>query len=411
MKVNGIIAEYNPFHNGHEYQLSASKEATQADYTIVAMSGNFTQRGTPAILDKYHRAEMALRGGADLILEIPSFYALGSAEYFASGAAAMLDKLGVVDCLCFGSECGDIDALYKIASILAEEPQPYKARLKSKLKQGCSYPNARSLALLEYCPSLSSAMRIFTSPNNILGIEYIKALLRRESPIAPVTIKRSGTGYNDKDLNSPKSSALAIRSAIFSQKSWSSLQEYMPAASYCIMRNTWETHQPIHANDFSLLLHYKLISEMRNGFERYADVSPELSDRIRKNIYRFDNYRGFCDLLKTKDITHTRISRCLMHILLNMEKTALEAYIAQDYVPYARVLGFRRDALPLLSAIKEHSSIPLISKLADAGKVLPDSSLKMLRKDIDISNVYNSVCAHKSGRPMRNEYSTPLVIL
>ena len=412
MQVNGIIAEYNPFHNGHQYHLEESRRITGADYTIIAMSGSFMQRGTPAILNKYARTEMALKNGADLVLEIPSFYACGSAEYFATGAVSMLDKLGVVNRLCFGSECGQEDLLDQIARILIEEPESYKVRLRIKLRQGYSFPTARSLALLEYCPSLSGAIEVFSSPNNILGIEYIKAVLRRASSILPSTTKRIGSDYHDKLMGTHQSSALAIRHAIFSKRDLNLLREQMPENAHEILLRTWEKSVPIHSNDFSLPLHYKLLAEADSGYSQYVDVTSDLSDRIRKNLYGFTNYRGFCDLLKSKDLTYARISRSLMHILLDMKTETLESYKTDlDYVPYARVLGFRKDASPLLSAIKENSSIPMISKLADADKVLSGGALKMLRKDVAISNIYNCVAAHKCRQPMVNEYSTPLVIL
>ncbi len=411
MKVNGIVAEYNPFHNGHKYHLERSKQKNNADYTIIAMSGNFMQRGAPAILNKYTRAEMALESGADLVLEIPSFYAICSAEYFANGAVTMLDKLGIVDTLCFGSECGNEHILGLIANILLEEPDEYKVRLKIKLRQGLSYPLARSQALLEYCPDLSTCMDVFSKSNNILGIEYIKAIRRRNSIITPTTTKRVGADYHDNRLGTFQCSALAIREAIFSNPDSTLLEEHMPSTAYTLMKNFWEGTPPINCDDFSLALHYKLLTEPNYDFSKYVDVTKDLSDRIGKNLYKFTSFRSFCELLKSKEVTYTRISRCLMHILLNMDKESLARYASLDYVPYARVLGFRKSATPLLSAIKEHSSIPLIVKLADANKVLSEDAFEMFQRDISISNIYNSAVANKSGRPMINEYSTPIIIV
>lgn len=411
MRVNGIIAEYNPFHNGHKYHLEASRLRTEADYTIIAMSGNFMQRGMPAVLNKYARAEMALQNGADLVLEIPAFYACGSAEYFANGAVSMLDQLGVVDYLCFGSECGQEQIMKQIAQILAEEPDSYKERLAEKLKKGCSYPTARSLALLEYCPSLNDAVDIFTSPNNILGIEYIKALLRRHSSIEPITVKRAGSAYHEKRMGTDHPSALALRHAIFSGQEVDSLRDQMPDCAHDILKKAWETSQPMETKDFSGLLLYKLLSEEAEGYSRYMDVSDDLSDKIQNNLYQYQDPDSFCELLKTKDTTYSRLSRCMMHILLNITKDAMEQYKAMDYVPYARVLGLRRDAAPLLSAIKEHTAIPMISKLADADRLLEGPALSMLKEDILISHIYNGAEAAKCGGQIRNEYRTPIIIV
>lgn len=411
MHVNGIIAEYNPFHNGHKYQLEASRCFTGADYTIVVMSGNFVQRGTPALLHKYARAEMALLNGADLVLELPSFYACGSAEYFANGAVSLLDKLGVVDFLCFGSECGQVDILRRIAGILAKEPDSFRSRLNEKLEQGYSFPTARSLALMDDCPSLNDAVNIFASPNNILGIEYIKALLQRNSTIEPVTIKRAGAEYHEKQLDSRYSSATALRQAIYSGQDFHILREHMPDSAYGILEAALENKKTMQSHDFSRLLLYKLLLEASEGYDRYLDVSPDLSDKICKNFYQYSDIDSFCDQLKSKNITHSRIRRCLMHILLNIKSEDMVQYKFMDYVPYARVLGLKKNASPLLSAIKERSSIPMVSKLADAHRLLNEPALEMLQKDIQISHIYNAMEAAKCDSLIRNEYSTPIIVL
>ncbi len=411
MRINAIVAEYNPFHNGHRYHLETSLSCTDADYTIIAMSGNFMQRGTPAIINKYDRAEMALRCGADLVLEIPAIWSCSSAEYYAHGAVSMLDKLGVADFLCFGSECGDVADLRPMAEILASEPEKFRNILTDKLKQGLSYPAARSQALTEYDPSLREADRICTSPNNILGLEYIKALLRRNSRIRPVTIKRTGAGYHDGQLTGRFPSATGIRSAIIENNEPDNLQSHIPSEVFDLLNHAWKTKKPIQADDFSQILLYRLLSHETDDYDVYLDVSPDLSDKIKNNLFRFRSFEDFCDLLKSKDNTHTRLSRSLMHILLDIRSDDVKRYRSLDYVPYARVLGLRKDAAPLLSAIKEHSSIPLITKLADADKLLSANALQMLRQDIRISHIYNAVESSVSGTALRNEYRTPIIVL
>lgn len=410
-KVNGIIAEYNPFHNGHKYQIEDAQEQSGADYTIVAMSGNFMQRGTPALLDKYKRAEMALRNGADLVLELPSFYAASSAEFFATGATALLDKLGVVDYLCFGSECGDIELLQQFADILLDEPEEFVRLLKANMRQGLSYPSARTNALLQYRPELSCHRDVLFGSNNILGIEYLKAIMRRGSAIKPITTLRVSSNHHDRMMGTHQSSALAIRQATCNQQNLDLLAEQMPPSAFEIYTRTLEKYRPVELNDFSSALQYKLLMEADEGYTRYLDVSEELSDRICSNLYQFKNFCFFCDLLKTKDMTYTRISRCLLHILLDIDFTMANQYKRTDYVAYARVLGFRRSAEPLLTAIKAHSSIPLLTKLADASCILDENSLAMLRHELRISSVYAGTSAMKSGQPMINEYRTPLVII
>lgn len=411
-KVNGIVAEYNPFHNGHSYQLRDAKKQSGADYTIVAMSGNFMQRGTPAILDKYRRAEMALRNGADLVLELPALYSASSAEYFATGAVTLLDKLGVVDFLCFGSECGDLHTLQQIADILLEEPEGYTVFLQQYLRNGLSYPMARTSALVQYCPSLSPHQNVLSRANNILGIEYLKAIRRRESSMQPVTTVRGFSDYHDRMMGKYQSSALALRQAVYANNGdVQMLASQMPESAFAVLDDAFSDRHPMELNDFSALMHYKLLLEADKGYTAYLDVSEELSDRIRNHLYDFTNFRAFCDLLKTKNMTYSRISRCLMHILLNITVTDMEQYRAADPIQYARVLGFRRDAEELLGAIKENACIPLLTKLADAEQVLDETGYALFKKELLRNAVYESTAAIKAGSPMVSEYRSPLVII
>ena len=412
MKICGIIAEYNPFHNGHFHQLQEAIRLSHADYTIVVMSGNFMQRGTPALMDKYHRAKAALTCGADLVLELPSYYAAGSAEYFALGGISLLDKLGIVTHLCFGSECGDITFLSKVADITADESPDYQACLQSHLRSGKTYPAARTAAILEVCPNLSSSISVLSSPNNILGIEYLKNIKRLNSTITPITLKRCGSDYHDIRLGINQSSATAIRQALLNGVPLSELSEQMPEASFDILSGYLEENKPVFLRDFSEILYYKLLTERDNGFTEYLDVSQALSDRIVKHLYEFDGFEAFCDLLKTKEVTYSRISRCLLHILLDMRKSEMNRYINElNITPYARILGFRKSSAALLTEISKYASIPLISKLADAQALLSEDVYAMLKKEILINDIYSCIRASKNKKTMTNEYTTPIVIV
>lgn len=412
MNICGIVAEYNPFHNGHLYQLQKAKELSNADYTIIIMGGNFMQRGTPAIMDKYTRTKVALSCGADLVIELPSYYSTGSAEYFALGAVSLLVKLGAVTHICFGSECGDIQLLQKIAGILSDESPEFRNCLQSHLRSGESYPLARTAALIQIAPELSAHISVLNTPNNILGIEYIKNLMKLNSSIVPLTTRRYGSDYHDMRLGINQSSATALRQALWSGVKVSELSSQLPPQSFEILEEYFQKNELIHLNDFSEILYYKLLAEHDKGFTDYVDVSTALSDRICNHLYQFDGYEAFCDLLKTKEVTYSRISRCLYHILLNMRKEDLDNYINNlGVTPYARVLGFRKDSAELLSKIDKHTSIPLITKLADASQILSESAYEMLKKDITINDIYSSIRASKGKVPMYNEYSTPIVIL
>ena len=410
MKTVGLITEYNPFHNGHLYHIEKAKELTGADRVIVIMSGDYVQRGTPAVLSKHSRAHMALLNGASVVLELPVCYSCASAEFFAKGAVSVLDGLGCIDALCFGSECGNLEHLTSIAHLLSAEPETYRHHLQSSLKNGMSFPAARCHAL-EKMTGDAYASQILSDPNNILGIEYLKALMSRNSKIVPFTTTRVGADYHDKRLGTNQCSAIAIRQSVAAGHDLAYLASQMPENAYEILRTSLEEQKPLFADDFSAALQYKLLTEYSAGYDKYQDISSDLSDRIRNTLPSFTGLSSFCDLLKSKDMTYTRISRCLFHILLNMTKEEFETCKSEDYISYARVLGFCKDAAPLLTEIKKNSSIPLITSLADARQTLPADALRMLNQDILRNQIYLGHLALKNKKEMVNEYRTPIVIV
>ncbi len=424
MKVVGIIAEYNPFHTGHEYQIRYAKEALKADYVVSAMSGDFVQRGAPALMEKHLRARMALLGGADLVLEIPVQTATASAEGFSRGGVSLLDGLGIVDELCFGSECGDTRILMKIAEILVEEPSEYREQLQKKLRGGMNFPAARSSALIHYLQknsasspagdTLSSeqAGLILSSPNNILGIEYCKALLRLDSRILPHALLRKGSGYHNTDLSLPASkvlpSASGIRKLIKGSKGAvqpADLAGLIPAASIpgfldSLRKGTWLSDEVL-----DLPLHYRLLLESEETLHSYPELPDALIRRILKYRNQYEGFSQFADLLKTRDITRSAICRSLVRIFLG-QKTKTPGHI-----PYARVLGFRKDSAPLLGQIKKSASIPLITKAADASRILDPDALRLFEETCAASNLYEMLLSHRSGLAFEHEMKKPLQII
>lgn len=420
MKVTGIIAEYNPFHNGHKYHIEKIRELTGADFCIVVMSGDFTQRGEPALMDKYLRAEMALCGEADLVLELPVCYACASAPYFAAGAIALLDRLGVTDTIGFGSECGQIPALQSAAEILTKEPEEYKNKLKEYLKSGLSYPASQQRAFYNYflqthpfdteeAFSEEDIFHLLSSPNNLLGIEYCKALLTRNSSIKPITLRRLGGGYMDSDLQSINSSALAIRTALADNQMPDELRSHVPDFVFDKMQKAYRKTFPIFPDMLSFLLHYRLLLEAGDGFTDYLDISRELSDRISGRLSDCRSFSSFCTLLKTKELTYSRISRSLLHILLDIRKADLEEYRLSDWVSYARILGFRKSSVSLLSAIKANADLPLISKLSDARRKFSGTAAKQLEQDIRCAHIYDSVILHTYGTKLPAEMQREII--
>ncbi len=425
MTVTGIVAEYNPFHNGHLYHLKRAKRDTGADYIIVVMSGDFVQRGAPAILDKYSRTKMALSAGADLVLELPVYYAVSSADYFAKGATALLDKLGVVNCLSFGSEHGRIEDLIGIASLSANESPAYSIALNRYLVEGKSFAYANMHALMDACEDeqLRNLIEsILAQPNNLLGISYIKSLMQRNSQILPHTIYRSSSDYHDDSEDAL--SATSVRANLMRSGQIEALREQVPDYVLEEIHTNYQKTFPISRNDYSSILLYKLrelvyseeIQQLTSvpdtfSFARYLDVSNALSRRIMACINQFDAFKPFINLLKTKNITYSAISRALLHILLEIRKEDMEEFIENDYVGYARILGFRKQASPLLSQIKEHTSIPLISKIKDAPSYLNVTSLKMLSSDIFAAELYEQIAAQKFSHPFRSEYTQEIIVL
>lgn len=411
MKTVGLITEYNPFHNGHAYHIEKAKMLTGANRVIVVMSGDFVQRGAPAVMPKHLRAESALLSGASLIIELPVCFATGSAEYFAQGSISLLNRLGCIDSICFGSECGDLHLLKEIAQILADEPIEYQTALKQALKEGASFPAARQEALNIYSDKYSE---ILASPNNILGIEYLKALAKIHSKMEPFTIKRIGAGYHDMDIDGQFSSATAIRSDIYQLADVNSsseslplthIQTQVPSSCHELMKKNYQTRYPVKADDFSLLLKAKLLSETADSLSHYLDMSPELANRILRLRNDYLSFEQFCDLLKTKELTRSRISRSFIHVLLGITNDWLTAMKAP--APYARILGFRRDHADLLGILKRTSDIPLITSPARA--VLADTAYQMLELDIYASDLYESVITDLYGTPFHNELTKQII--
>ncbi|CUX41931.1 nucleotidyltransferase [Clostridium sp. C105KSO13] len=425
MKIVGLIAEYNPFHNGHQYHIEKAKEVTGADTAIVIMSGDYVQRGTPAIMPKYIRAEMALKCGAGAVFELPVCYSTGSAEFFAMGAISFLESLGIVDSICFGSESGDLEGLQDVADILYKEPNEYRNLLQENLKKGMSFPSARQDALSTYTGNPNRAA-LLDDPNNILSIEYLKALKRLDSNIEPYTIKRRGSDYHNTELASNYSSATAIRSLLAYSSSaisthsgstfenthfsdiLSQLEDQVPASCLELLKDYHRVKYPVYLNDFSLLMKYKLLNKSARDLTNYMDVSVDLANRISNQLNNFFNYKQFCELLKTKETTYTRINRALLHIMLGIKKNTVKQYTKGGWHYYARLLGFRRDREKILSNVAKNGRLPLLTSLYDTDAI-PEIGQRMLYHDILASNLYKSVITDKFKTVFENEYKQTII--
>lgn len=411
MKVVGIITEYNPFHKGHKYHIEEAKKITGADYLVAVMSGNFVQRGSPAIINKYDRAMMALNNGVDLVLELPVCYATGSAQYFALGAVALLNQLGIVDYLCFGSECGNIKLLEDAAKFFYKSSESFDNILYSYIRKGLSYPAAREKAAKDL---LKADTQIISEPNNILAIEYIRALLLLNSSIKPITIKRNKAHYHDKELKNDISSATAIRSILQNSKNPAEFSPVKNSVTNCVYDyfiKNYNRRFPITMEDFSSIIKYKLTYESNRKLTEYLDLSSDLVDRIKNiDIQNYD-IESLMQIIKSKNITLTRVSRALIHILLNIKKKDFKEYIDDEIIYYGRILGMKKEASHLIRKIKEYERIPIITKVSKADKQLSSLGMSMLNQDILASHLYNQVVFEKFKISIPNEFKHGICIL
>ena len=384
--VLGIICEYNPFHNGHLYQLEEAKKACNADFTIAVMSGNFTQRGDVALFDKWTRTEMALKNGIDLVIELPTVYATSSAENFADGAIKILNSLGIVDYLAFGSESGDITLLDKIATILYNEPKEFSQLINMQLRSGLSYPKARELAIATYFRGSKQYTEALESPNNILGIEYLKALKRQKSHIIPITIKRINSDYNSTSTKNNFASATAIRERLQNNKN---IHRLVPYETYELIeeklkKKDFLTNLSIFEKEIIYSLRKMTLEEIAN----LPDVTEGLENKIKFAVSNFTTLDKVIENIKSKRFTQTRIQRILVYALLEITKKDMN--IARKAIPYIRVLGFNKHGKKIISAIASNNpKLKIIISLKRFLDSNPDNSTKqLLSKDILATNIY-----------------------
>lgn len=387
MNIVGLITEYNPFHLGHLYHLKKSKELSKCKYSISIMSGNFLQRGEPAILDKWSRAKMAIESGVDLVVELPFVYACQSAELFAYGAIKILNATNSINSIAFGTEDYNLSNLELISSLLVEEPLEFSLDLKKNLKNGFSYPKSRELALLSYFSSknifLENIEKSIISPNNILGIEYLKALKKLNSNIKPVNINRVGADHNDKNLSKNISSATSIRNILLSQNDLYKIENCIPKGTMELLQTNNEFN---FLNRYSKIFLYKLLStNLYNN--NYIDLNTELKNRISKNTKNFEDMEQFIELVSTKNYKNSRIRRCLIHILMDLYIEDIKKFYTHNN-NYLRILGSNKKGFEILKKIKKNSKINIITKLANftsSDKIINS----MISFDVKSSNLYN----------------------
>ncbi|MCR5432156.1 MAG: nucleotidyltransferase family protein [Lachnospiraceae bacterium] len=380
MRAVGIIAEFDPFHDGHAYLLREAKRVTGAGYVVVAMSGDFVQRGEPAVFDKYERARSAVMGGADVVFEIPTAYATSGARIFSEAGIRLLDSTGVVDSVCFGSECGDMEKLYEAADLLDNESEEFKERLAEFQKAGDSYPKAREKALIETGAS-EELVTLMKEPNNILGIHYISAIRNSGSALKAYTVKRIGAGYHDQSTGSEGfESATGIRNKILNE----GLTNY--------------GRFPLCADDFSQILFSKLLETTPEQLALTADVDESFARAVLKYKEKSMSFGSLVKEIKSKNNLYTQVCRALMHIILGV-KEEVRGSLGNLRIPYLRLLAFKESSSSLIREMREPADAPIITKPADA----PCRDDELFRLDIKAASLYNGAVFSKYGAVLEED--------
>mgnify|MGYP000010881420 FL=1 len=388
-KVLAIICEYNPFHNGHLYQLTESIKAVSPDFVVCIMSGNFVERGNTALINKWARTEMALRSGVDMVVELPTIYAISSAENFAAGSIKILDSLKCDTCLSFGSECGDVTTLSKFAKILLEEPPEYITMLNHELSKGLSFPKARENAMLLYINNIRTSANILSGSNNILGIEYLKQIMKQNTSISPFTIKRTGTEYNSLSTLNNMASSTAIREMLVQKKS---IKNLVPKSAYSILKDELGNGRYVlDISKFEREIIYKLRCMSIEQIANLPDVTEGLEYKIKEAANACNTLDSLVFMVKSKRYTLTRINRIMLYALLDITK---QDYInSQKVAPYLRILGLSENGKSLLSELSKNKKLNVVTSVKsflEDGKNNNNSKIlkSMLQKDILATNIY-----------------------
>lgn len=391
MSVLGIIAEFNPLHNGHRYFISRAKQTHNFDAVICVMSGNFVQRGEAAICNKWVRANMALHAGVDLVIEIPACFCVRSAHYFARGAIQLLHRTGIMTHLAFGSENGRLDELAAIAAIVGDESQPYKHQLKSCLAQGLSYPAARTRAVESIAgEGLTGLSSIIGQPNNILAVEYLRVLEQERIPIEPLTIPRIGAAYNSLEL-SDMASASAIRQCLLGC-AVNRVAASMPAAAFTLLQQEMAAGRaPVTTASLGQILLAKLRTIQSDQLAQIYEVSEGLDNRILKAGMACGTWDELRAAIKSKRYNMTRINRMLLYVLLNLQTRQILDF-DQHGPLYIHILGFSTQGRKILQKIKIKSDLPILNRGSDVKAVAGDNDSPklgdMLRLDVTATDLY-----------------------
>ncbi|MFB7640897.1 nucleotidyltransferase [Peribacillus butanolivorans] len=401
MKACGLVVEYNPFHNGHVLHARESRENTGANVVVAVMSGPFLQRGEPAIVSKWARAEMALRGGIDLVIELPYAFATQKAEIFAKGSISLLEYLGC-DSFCFGSEDGRIEPFITAHKILSDNSVAFDAAIKSAMDAGNSYPTSASLAFRSIIQN--DDVLDLTKPNNILGKEYVSVALKNSFSIQPYTIQRVAAGYHETQLSSESiASATGIRKAIMEQKQeLEPVAGYIPQSTRIGLEHYLSTYRTLH--DWEMywpMLKYRILSSSLMELAEIHEIEEGIEHRFKEMAKQATTFSDFMAAMKTKRYTWTRLQRMCVHIFTHTLKGKM---IHNDLPSYIRLLGMNARGQEYLRTVKKDLPVPLISKLSAYQK-------HGIETDLRAAQVYAlGLPEPYQASLMKREYESPIII-
>lgn len=395
MRIAGIICEYNPLHNGHARQIALAKQAG-CNYVVCIMSGDFTQRGEPAIMPKWHRARMALLAGADMVLELPVDSALAPAADFAMGAVRILDGLGVVTDLCFGSETADLSFLHQWSDLLLNESDAHRQAMRDALAQGLSHPAAISRALMAHFPNKTE--KDFAAPNDVLAVSYIIAIKQLGSPMAALPILRD-VPHHQQQVIGTLASAGAIRRTLRRPDWRQVIAPAMPPAAFSVLEQAYAAGEgPVFLSDFDAIATYALRMASDDALQAIPSVAEGLHNRIRLAARRCSSIQAVAEDAKTKRYTHARIQRVILRAMLGLDNAPQPAY--------ARMLGFRKSASALLAAVKQNARIPFFTQPASQGEEIATS----LARGIKASDIY-ALALKGDAQHAGRDFTHPVIIV
>lgn len=404
MNVLAIIAEYNPMHNGHVFQINEAKKIANADFVITCMGGNFTQRGNTSIVSKFEKTKMALLNGSDMVIELPTIYSVSSSENFAYGAIKILKELNFVTHISFGIEEENIQKLQDIAELLQNEPLGYCKILKEQLDLGVSYPEARAKAVSIYLNNIEYET-IMQGSNNILAIEYLKQMKKQKANFVPIGIKRNKVSYNSTKIIEDYASSSAIRKFIYNNDLMQ-IKSVMPKSAYEILINNIKNGTyNIDLNNYAKIIIYKLRTMSLKQISNLPDVNEGIENLIKSSADKTNNISELIKLVKSKRYTQTRIQRILIYTLLNITKQDMK--ISKKTSPYIRVLGCTKKGQKLLKEIPQNRLITSLKKYEQ--NKLNKNIIRMLEIDKSSTNIYT--IPYTGNSTANSDYTNRFIII